>query len=217
MTGNVYTPGLVVGIAGAARSGKGEVAETIRLKCEASGLSCHVGGFADLLKVSAARSLGFVGTGDEALAWGNSLKDPDVMIRVDREGGTVASVTGREYLQRYGQEAHREVFGPDFWIARALAPAAEVDVLVLADVRYENEAGAILAAGGEVWSVTRPGHEGIAESGHESEAGIPPRLVTRYLVNAGSLRELHLKARLALATYRVRASIAAMRKRGVAA
>jgi Deoxynucleotide monophosphate kinase len=63
----------------------------------------------------------------------------------------------REYLQRYGTEAHRQVFGWDFWVDQVLPMDgfyAERNIVVT-DVRYINEADRIHALQGHVIRVMR--------------------------------------------------------------
>jgi hypothetical protein len=77
-------------------------------------------------------------------------------------GREIASVTVREFLQRYGTEAHREVFGDSFWldvIERRMTELATGVVpwkIVVTDVRFDNEAALIRKHGGIVVEVYRP-------------------------------------------------------------
>lgn len=61
----------------------------------------------------------------------------------------------RPYLQRLGASV-RDHLGESTWVDAALADLPER--LVIADVRYPNEAEAIKKMGGEVWRVSRTGH-----------------------------------------------------------
>jgi len=107
-----------------------------------------------------------------------------------------SEITGRRYLQLYGTEAHREVFGDNFWIDQALPdPCAPYygrkdpfDLLVFTDVRYQNEAERIRECGGEVWLIDRPSVEDLPDS-HASE-NIDFHVDTR-IINNGTLDDLH--------------------------
>lgn len=144
-------------------------------------------GFADALKLSAARALGFDGSLDECLALCNGLKATGSVITTTPAGTRV--ISGRQFLQRYGTESHRDVFGSDFWIDAVLPVGRDdCDVLVVSDVRFENEAERIRDRGGEVWRVTRPSLANA--SSHSSEAGLPAHLVDVEIANAGTLEDL---------------------------
>jgi hypothetical protein len=63
----------------------------------------------------------------------------------------------RGLLQRMGTEVGRQMFGEQVWINKAMEIAEREDNVVFSDVRFHNEADAILRAGGRLWRVTRPG------------------------------------------------------------
>src|SRR5581483_8223489 len=50
--------------------------------------------------------------------------------------------TVREFLQRYGTEGHRDIFGDDFWVDMALPKDLDHSqrLLVVTDMRFPNEA-----------------------------------------------------------------------------
>jgi hypothetical protein len=97
----------------------------------------------------------------------------------------------RELLQTLGTEWGRQMVNQDIWIKLAMRRAAEYERVAITDVRFENEAEAIEAAGGQVWLVERPG-AGLAGAagGHSSEAGIPGHLVNQVVRNIGTLDDL---------------------------
>jgi hypothetical protein len=81
----------------------------------------------------------------------------------------------------------------DIWLRAAFwrweqAAAAGLGVIVVPDVRFENEARQIRSEGGEVWMIHRPGVEPVAA--HQSEAGLPLRLIDRLIVNDGTVDQL---------------------------
>ena len=121
---------------------------------------------------------------------------PEAVLR-DRSGkerplaGFVASP--RQLLQTLGTEWGRMCVGRDVWLRVAFwrweqAAAAGAAVIVVPDVRFENEARMIRGQGGEVWMIHRPGVEPVAA--HESEAGLPLRLIDRLIVNDGTADQL---------------------------
>jgi len=104
--------------------------------------------------------------------------------------------TWREFLQRFGTEMGRNTFGQNFWIQQwensytalsVMEPDAFKKVVVT-DVRFENEAHAILTAGGWLVEITRKGHE---PDGHASEEGIDEKLVDVLIINNGTLEDLY--------------------------
>lgn len=99
----------------------------------------------------------------------------------------------RQLLQTLGTEWGRQMICPDIWLRVAFwrweqAAAAGLGVIVVPDVRFANEARQIRSEGGEVWMIHRPGVEPVAA--HESEAGLPLRLIDRLVVNDGTVDQL---------------------------
>lgn len=97
----------------------------------------------------------------------------------------------RELLQTLGTEWGRQMIRDDVWVTiagRAIEAATEDAPIVLADLRFNNEAEFIRARGGEVWEVVRPA-SGLP-SNHSSEAGIRRDLIDRTLVNDGTPESL---------------------------
>lgn len=117
--------------------------------------------------------------------------------------------TWREFLQRFGTEMGREVFGPDFWVEQFANRylSYDDDVLdsrnyVVRDVRFNNEAELITDYAGDIWHIVRPGFEGDE---HVSESGINPTYVRGDIGNDGTIEELHtLLADWMLAAYGIR-------------
>jgi hypothetical protein len=92
-------------------------------------------------------------------------------------------------LQRYGTEAHRDVFGEDFWVTQAMNGLAVTSRIVFTDVRFPNEAAAIDRKGGHVIRLERPGAS-IAEQYHASEQILQADYVVQ---NDGTIDDLHRK------------------------
>jgi len=99
----------------------------------------------------------------------------------------------RQLLQTLGTEWGRHLVRDDIWLVLArrridaLVRAGAASV-VIADVRFDNEAAMIRGAGGQVWEVCRP--DGHAVARHESEQGISPSLVDFTLHNDGTVEQL---------------------------
>jgi len=168
----------IIGITGRAGSGKDTIFRI--LDEQFPDYDVNRLGFADALKESAMASLGLKRNVADVFKERGSL---EITI-----GATKIELSGREYLQRYGMEAHREVFDEMFWIDAAF-DKLKSGVTVITDVRFDNEAKAIHDIGGEVWLVERPG-EKINEASHSSESGIRESLIDAFISNDGSIDDL---------------------------
>jgi hypothetical protein len=110
----------------------------------------------------------------------------------------------RQMLQSLGTEWGRGMVHDEIWIRIAMEHASQHltvgRCVVITDVRFDNEAQAVIDAGGEVWRVKRPGWRGLADdaAAHQSEAGVSDHLIARTIDNSGSLDDL--RAELAAAT-----------------
>lgn len=167
---------MLIGITGKKRSGKDTIGEY---------LVAHHGytkvGFADLVKQSIAALFGI----DIEIV--DRLKDePSAEVDLTFGKHVLARMSFRHFIQRYATEAHRDVFSRDFWVGLLMDRVPEFTVIC--DVRFENEAQAIIDAEGVIWQVERPGY--ISEDTHESEAGIPDELITKRFINEGTIQDL---------------------------
>ncbi len=132
--------------------------------------------FADLLYRSAAAALGVAV--EDLHDW---KTDPTVTIEVrNLDSEPLVRRTTRNLLQRYGTEAHRDIFGADFWVDALDLTHGPDDLVVVTDVRFPNEAQAITKAGGHVVRVEGPY---TGDDDHASEQPIPDNLVDYVLDN----------------------------------
>ena len=205
---NMNTNVHLIGLNGKARSGKDTTAGIISEWCKENDLTFAQDAFARRLKESAAASLGIVGeevAAKDAIEFCELLKKPDHIIHIVNDEGTGYTITGREFLQFYGTEAHRDVFGSNFWVDVVLPPAVEMDgynrwwdsfldidgepanVAVITDVRFPNEAERIQELGGDIWKVER---DGSGAGDHASEQELDGELIDVVIDNNGSLDEL---------------------------
>lgn len=185
---------MLIGLTGRAGSGKDTTYETIYALFNDVRPVVRLA-FADVLKRSALAC--FADFDDDWSEVADKIKASG-NIKIEVDGEELCNVTGREFFQRYGTEAHRYLFGDDFWIDSMLPPLEPLDfgpflhsseIYVITDVRYDNEAARIREYGGVIWQVERPG-DNISESLHASELGISEDLVDFLLVNDGSLDDL---------------------------
>lgn len=144
--------------------------------------------FAAPLKKSAAALLGV--TVAELEEWKNQ---PRMLLWLINGMQPVKSLSIREYLQRYGTESHRNVFGDNFWVEQAMNMmqsliASGCQRIVIDDCRFENEREALVARGGRIVRIDRPGVEGGADT-HPSERPLAnPDLI---IDNDRGIPELH--------------------------
>jgi hypothetical protein len=164
---------MLIGLSGYARSGKDATAELLCLNYEFTRSS-----FADPMR--------------DAMYRLNPLVDEGLRLAdlVDDYGWDVAKGKdeARRLLQVFGTEVGREMFGHNFWIEQAfkqIDPAANV---VIADVRFPNEADAIKARGGTVIRINR--HNLTAVNSHKSEHALDNYMFDHVIYNDGTLDDL---------------------------
>lgn len=136
---------------------------------------------------------------DPTQLYGPSQRRNDPDPRYPRPDGTCLST--RDALRAFG-DAGRACY-PRLWIDRTLARAAQARRLgythvIISDVRYVNEAAAIIDAGGQVIRVTRPVTGAAPPHGSEAEQSSPEFAahVAHELVNDGTLEDLAAKVEL---------------------
>lgn len=188
---------MIIGLSGQARSGKDTLCEIMKER--------HAGqvvrkAFADKLKLSAYRLFKPDCTLEEAVEWANVMKEQGY-VDMAYDSGKGAHLSGRQLLQRYGTEAHRDLFGKDFWVDATLphwdgmghteesifGTSSFEDYVVFTDVRFPNEAERIREWGGEIWEIRR--EETDTVDGHVSEQRLPAELVDCIFYNNRSLDE----------------------------
>lgn len=121
----------------------------------------------------------------------------------DQIPGLPDGVTGRYFMQRLGTDFARNLIDPDIWV-KAWKVSLEKErgkskLIVVDDVRFENEAQAVKDAGGELWKVVRPSLTANGTEKHASEQGLEHLVFDKYIVNDGSVEDLWNK--LSLTTY----------------
>lgn len=179
---------MIIGIAGYARSGKDTVANYL---VEKHGFTRYA--FADVMR-------------DALLAldpWIQMDSLPRIplsqALRVySWEDLKHHSEDVRPLLQRFGTEVGRNMFGQDFWVNQLMERVkAHATPVVISDVRYKNEATAVLQASGDIWHVERAG-TGPANS-HSSEGYLPDEIsFDHYLYNDNTVEDLYAQVEAAL-------------------
>jgi hypothetical protein len=108
--------------------------------------------------------------------------------RMTRDIKKYSDMDFRTFLQRYGTEAHRDVFGENFWVDQAMSQIEEGKNYVFTDARFPNELMAIRKAKGLTVRIER---DVTTNDAHRSEA-VPPRwLIDRYLHNSRDFEFLY--------------------------
>lgn len=201
----------IIGISGQLGSGKDAASDFIKEWASENGVSFQRQGWADKLKVSAARALGFEGDIDQCVEFCNMLKTNGEITTYDESVGLgIISITGRKFLQLYGTEAHREVFADNFWVDALLPQTGErllwdqdIELAVIPDTRFPNEADRIHYHDGELWQVHRPELDDKRDA-HASELGFSSDYIDIYIENNGTLQELRDKVFIEMDLWKAR-------------
>lgn len=182
---------MIIGLSGKKLSGKDTTYTFIAEWADSKDMPVRRDAFADRLKISASNALGMHRFPDiDPVAFCNQLKEVGtihVQCLDSEHPYTDVTITGREYLQWFGTEAHREVFGSEFWL-RPIEEAYRADpatLTVITDVRFDNEAVLIHKLGGVVWQINRPGLD--TGDQHASEKPLKARQVDHYIQNDDTL------------------------------
>lgn len=162
----------VIGLHGHARAGKDTVANFI--------LS-HRGGylysFADPIRAM-------------LVPLGINMSDPYWQARKE-DVIPALGVSPRRLMQTLGTEWGRQIINPDLWLILAKQRLLNFGPgMVIADVRFENEASWVRSQGGRVIHIERPNN--VAVEAHASEAGVEFKGEEGdiKIVNGGTLEDL---------------------------
>lgn len=100
----------------------------------------------------------------------------------------------REYLQRCGTEAGRQVLGETVWVDALFRDSETWGPTVISDVRFPNEAQAIKDRGGIVVKIHRPKQMLIDGADHISENALKGWDFDVTVINSGTIEDLHKSA-----------------------
>ena len=177
---------LIVGFSGYARSGKNTAAEALVQ------YGWTQAAYADKLRE-------FLYALDPLIPGHYGAGNLRLRKMVDAFGWEYAKTTFpevRALLQRAGTEAGRKIFGPNVWVDALFREHEDTSALVIPDVRFPNEAQAIVDRGGLVIRVRRPGQGPTRDRWgrvHPSETALDDWPFDHVLVNDGSVHDLHEK------------------------
>lgn len=181
---------LIVGIAGTAGSGKDTLAAAL---CDTFGYTRR--GLADPIKELLNARFGWKPEQWQDRVWkeapavccvdsvsinNNDVSYRDPFLQWERHSPYLSP---RELAQWLGTEVGRDTFGDDAWINALFNwwNKQKRPLLVVPDLRFDNEAQAIRNRGGVVLRVIRPGVAAVAQ--HVSEQGISNNLIDLNILN----------------------------------
>lgn len=161
----------IIGIAGKARAGKDTVAELIR--------SLHIG-------VTIRPLAGPIKQACKDLL----MVDEEYLQNHKEDHIEWANCSYRKLAQALGTDLVRDTLHEDFWVRRFDKSMSDLvcEVLVIPDIRFNNEAQWVKDQGGVIWEITRESAPGVAA--HKSESGIDRELIDLHISNNGSIQEL---------------------------
>lgn len=207
-------PFTLIGLTGLAGAGKDTVADTLREHCGAYTLA-----FADALRAEVANAFGVdmstltnratkeTPLPELALARCGEQSFVDRMVVHHLAGMPHAGIEGelieltaprspRQIMQWWGTE-YRRAQNPRYWTEqthRHIARVAQLyspPLIVLTDVRFDNEAAVVRTWYGQIWRIERPGQtSAAADSQHPSEATGEQFAPDVTVHNAGTLLQL---------------------------
>ena len=162
----------VIGLHGRARSGKDTVANFILAK-----RGGYIYSFADPIRAM-------------LMPLGIDMRDP---YWQDHKEDVIPALgtSPRRLMQTLGTEWGRDIVNPELWLILAKQRLMNFGAgMIVADVRFENEAEWIRSQGGRILHIERPDAKVVAE--HVSESGVvfKPDEGDVKIMNGGTLQEL---------------------------
>ena len=174
---------MIIGLNGRMKSGKDTTFHVIKEIYKDSPLNVRQVSYAQPIKESAAASLGI---DLETLEY---LKADENLCFTLQDNGDLFKFNIREFIQRFGTEGHRDIFGENFWVDMALPLDKDYSdaLYVVTDMRFPNEVERVISLGGRTVRVMREVES--AHSGHRTEQNID-HMIEHFLDNTGSMEDL---------------------------
>lgn len=176
---------MLIGLTGLKGSGKNTVADYLTDKYDFEQKS-----FAAKVKESSAACFGI-----DPSKWEEWKSDPEMVVSISGMFNDEPDVliTVREFLQNYGVEAHRDIFGDSFWLDQVLPNFALTKEVwkkrtVVTDVRFLNEVSRVKENGGFIVNIERQSTE---TDGHSSEQPMPQEIIDHTIQNNSSYDDLY--------------------------
>lgn len=151
----------IIGIGGKKRTGKSTLTEKLRRAYAVKGKTVEEISFAEPIKNALQEIFRY------EVPWSTFVDDTRKQDKIEIYPGTFMTV--RELLQKVGTECFRNNIHPDFWIGRGMAKidASTADVVIISDVRFENELALLNTVGTTIY-IERPSLD-MPEDLHPSE------------------------------------------------
>ena len=126
----------------------------------------------------------------EALNAMMGWKMSDWSDRVWKENENITVGRSPRYMaQTLGTEWGRDLIHSDLWVNIGIERSLGRPT-VITDVRFENEARAIIENDGDLINIVRPDNPYAIDAGHASEAGVPDEYITHTIVNDGDIGKM---------------------------
>ena len=173
-------PPVIVGVTGVAGSGKSTFTDLI-LKITSEDEVEELA-FATPLKKAAMELFVFKH---------KDVYDPKLKEVVDPRWGK----SPRQILQWLGSEVLRDQFDKDFLIKNLehRIEASGASIIIVSDVRFDNEAEFVKSHGGILVRITRPSLAKKEGEVHQSEKGVKDEYITHEIVNDGTMDDFEKK------------------------
>jgi hypothetical protein len=203
---------IFIGVSGKKQTGKDTSAAIITSILERRGVTVQTTAFADPLKQMCVDILGLTydgvfGTDEQKneyshIVW-NTLSDEiryahsveteemwhgDSDETMDVPLMRTGPMTNREVLQIIGTDIFRIMLYGNVWLSIPFRRTWDTDVVIIADVRFENEKTTIEENGGSVLRLTR--NTGLLDDGHSSEVALDGVQFEHNYQNDGTIPEL---------------------------
>jgi hypothetical protein len=116
--------------------------------------------------------------------------DPKTTRENKEEIIPVLGVSRRTLLQTLGTEWGRKVIRAKIWIDifESRSSRARHDIVMVTDLRFDNEGEHVHERQGIILRITQPGQ--VREDGHESEVGMSDHLIDIDIISDGSVQDL---------------------------
>lgn len=183
---------LIIGVNGYAGAGKDTVCNMIREQLIHNDIPTEKLAFANPLKRATAE------------AFGIPLEDFHDEDKKDVRN-SFWGLSPREMLQKVGTDCFRDIVRYDFWIKRMEQAVhnSDAEVILISDVRFQNEAEFVWRMNGVILIVSREGktaNVGIANHKSNNIVECEGKEKDSFAINnSGTLSELHRKVSIVLA------------------
>jgi len=178
---------MLIGITGMARSGK----DTVGNYLVQNGF--HLYKMAYPLKKCIAQRFGLTFDEVDSGDWRDQPSDMFGYNHLQSFTNEIKFFSLRSWMQWLGTEVGRDIFGKDAWIIPMIAEWENIKNqnlpgMVITDIRFDNEAKAVIDLGGTIVRVIRPNIIGVED--HASEAGIDDKYITDNIMNDSDIPTL---------------------------